>query len=471
MRKRSLLALFTALLCFLCVFVLAACDEDDVGNGADPTHTHAWGEWTTTTPATCTAAGVQTRTCACGESETQPIAAMGEHNYNTSNICAKCGYVMQYSSSLVFECNQEGTAYTVVDMIAENPTSIIIPNYYNELPVIGIERGALDVGVVTELLIPASITVIEDSPFDDGYALSHIRVEKGNEVYYSANDCLIEKASKTLILGCKNSVIPTDGSVIAIGDWAFTGCVNLTSITIPANVMNIGRYAFEACEKLIEVCNYSSIDVSGCFRNAKNIYTSSNAGSKLFVDEEGYIFYDDINCYLMGYTGTDTVLTLPTNCKGKNYEIHELAFWDLGNIITSVIVPAGVSGIGHDIFYNGESEIPIHISDLSSWCNIDFKYPLEGGNLYLNGSPLTHLVIPNAVGNINDYAFRGCTTIISVTISDNVQSIGDYAFSYCTGLTIINYRGTEAQWNAISKGSKWDYNTGDYTIVYNYTED
>ena len=40
-------------------------------------HTHAFGEWTVTTPATCTKDGVKTRACACGETETQMIPATG----------------------------------------------------------------------------------------------------------------------------------------------------------------------------------------------------------------------------------------------------------------------------------------------------------------------------------------------------------------------------------------------------------
>ncbi len=40
-------------------------------------HTHAFGEWTVTTPATCTKDGVETRPCACGETETRAIPATG----------------------------------------------------------------------------------------------------------------------------------------------------------------------------------------------------------------------------------------------------------------------------------------------------------------------------------------------------------------------------------------------------------
>ena len=47
------------------------------------TGSHSYGSWKTVTNATCTAAGSKTRTCACGASETQSIAAL-EHSYASS---------------------------------------------------------------------------------------------------------------------------------------------------------------------------------------------------------------------------------------------------------------------------------------------------------------------------------------------------------------------------------------------------
>lgn len=45
---------------------------------------------------------------------------------------------------------------------------------------------------------------------------------------------------------------------------------------------------------------------------------------------------------------------------------------------------------------------------------------------------------------------------------------GDNAFYYCDALKSIKYRGTEEEWNAITKGTNWDYHTGNYTVIYNY---
>jgi len=65
----------------------------------------------------------------------------------------------------------------------------------------------------------------------------------------------------------------------------------------------------------------------------------------------------------------------------------------------------------------------------------------------------------------------GLTSLTSVVIGGSVTSIGIYAFSGCTSLTSIKYRGTEAQWNSISKGSYWNSGTGKYAITYNYTDE
>jgi len=76
--------------------------------------------------------------------------------------------------------------------------------------------------------------------------LTTIQIAEGNAKYYVAGNCVIEKASKTLVIGCKTSVIPTDGSVTSIADSAFVNCSGLTEIIIPDSVISIGSYAFSS---------------------------------------------------------------------------------------------------------------------------------------------------------------------------------------------------------------------------------
>lgn len=67
------------------------CGEEYTDGAETPEHTHAFGGWSVTTPATCTEKGVETRTCACGESETREIEMDPDAHVSTSTLrCALC---------------------------------------------------------------------------------------------------------------------------------------------------------------------------------------------------------------------------------------------------------------------------------------------------------------------------------------------------------------------------------------------
>lgn len=77
-----------------------------------------------------------------------------------------------------------------------------------------------------------------------------------------------------------------------------------------------------------------------------------------------------------------------------------------------------------------------------------------------NNSKIVTITIPDSVTDIGLWAFSGCTGLTSVTIPDSVTYIGDSVFYNCTSLTSINFNGTKAQWNAVSKGSNLVKNAG-----------
>ena len=106
---------------------------------------------------------------------------------------------------------------------------------------------------LTSITIPNSVTSIGSDAFYGCIGLTSIIVVEGNTKYHSAGNCLIETATKTLILGCKTSDIPTDGSVTSIGKDAFYFCRGLTSITIPDSVTSISAYAFYECTGLTSI--------------------------------------------------------------------------------------------------------------------------------------------------------------------------------------------------------------------------
>ena len=138
-------------------------------------------------------------------------------------------------------------------------TSITIPN-----SVISIGDSAFsNCTGLTSITIPDGVTSIGYYAFYYCTSLTSMNVSSGNTVYHSAGNCLIETETKTLIYGCKNSIIPSDGSVTSIGGSAFSYCTGLTSITIPDSVTSIGDSAFSNCTGLTSVTIGNSVTSIG----------------------------------------------------------------------------------------------------------------------------------------------------------------------------------------------------------------
>ncbi len=116
--------------------------------------------------------------------------------------------------------------------------------------------------------------------------------------------------------------------------------------------------------------------------------------------------------------------------------------------LKSVTLPASLMGVESNAFYICYALESVYISDLTAWCEIDFAdagaNPLGWGSgagkeslLYLNGSLVTDLVIPDTLTTVKPYSFYGCTSITSLTIPEGVTSIGKIAFMVCRNLRVV----------------------------------
>lgn len=156
------------------------------------------------------------------------------------------------------------------------------------------------------------------------------------------------------------------------------------------------------------------------------------------------------------------------------------------NVIKTVTLPSSITKIGQAAFgYCMKLEsinIPSSVTEIEKWaftnCQelqsivIPSGIKVIGETTFMWCQSLKTVEIPSSVEAIESKAFYGCSLLESVIIGNGVTSIGKSAFFDCDLLASIKYRGTEAQWNAISKGQKWD--TGfdgklNYTLVCNYT--
>ena len=231
--------------------------------------------------------------------------------------------------------------------------TIIIPNYVTSIADFAFD----DLSDVKEIFIPNSVTSIGRGAFRGCSGLEHLMVQSKNRKFYDVDDCLIEAATKTLVLGCKNSVIPADGSVTHIRDYAFYNCEGLTSLTIPDCVAQIGESVFYNCKSLTNISVKSG---NSKYHSAGNCLIET-AAKKL----------------ILGCQNS----TIPAD--GSVTHIGDNAFSGCCGI-TSIIIPNSVTSIGKNAFFGCKD--------------------------------LTSLVIPDSVTSICDNAFHNCCEIKNVTM-------------------------------------------------------
>lgn len=208
----------------------------------------------------------------------------------------------------------------------------------------------------------------------------------------------------------------------AIPRYAFYGCNNLTSVTIPLSVNSIDENAFNGCRSLSSITIPASV-VSigkGAFSNSglKSINIPSSVPS---IEQSAFRGCRDL-----------TSVTIPTSI----VLIENSAFSGCHNI-QSLTIPASVYTIKNNAFYDCTANINVEANN-PFYTSVDGVLFNKEKSILIQ-CPISksgEYTIPSTVTAIKGNAFSGCN-LTSISIPSAITSIGDLAFSGCKALTSI----------------------------------
>lgn len=230
-------------------------------------------------------------------------------------------------------------------------------------------------------------------------------------------------------------------TVTTIGTDAFLG-LNITSVTIPANVTEIGSNAFADCTNLTSV-NYAG-DWSNLTIQSGNPAVEDAANEQLFDFE---FILNNTAVIVTRYNGTAADVTIPSRYKGKPVTVIDHTAFYNNSAVTSVTIPDSVTAIPDYAF--GFCSQLTNISIPNSVTFIGFS-------AFNSCTSLKSITLPSSLSTIQSYAFYNCGNLKTIRIPVSVTSIGNYAFDDCPSLMTVTYPGSKTQWDDITKGRNSD---------------
>ena len=271
-------------------------------------------------------------------------------------------------------------------------------------------------------------------------------------------------------------VIPSTAQVI--GEGAFYGCENLTSIWLPEGLKEIGADAFAltqipafvvptTVEKIgnnafssmwinedwggytrednsyVIFKSFNPPFIDGTLDNIACIHESAVFPHNYFIDfeyfktgqeyvwlgwpqEKLFVFGEMNDVWGIDFSPAKSVLFMP-DLNSSSYGILQT----LPNIENVDVVSAPEIVNETPLYYSREGSNAIFIN----YYNTDYGYGT--GEHLVEGCKAT--VIPDGTRVIGQGAFSGCTELKDIHLPNSVRSIASYAFQNCSNLTNINF--------------------------------
>ena len=395
---------------------------------------------------------------------------------------------------------------------------------------LSIGEASFEKTLLNKIIIPKSVVQIGDSAFNYNVYLTSVLFEEGSSLYSIGSNAFNKNVNLT--------TINLPNNLGYIGSYAFMESKLTGSITLPASVEAIGDGAFASCHSLeyifVDEENIVYKDINGVLYTVDNTmlvaYPSGNTSYNYIVENVKVIgaasFYgakylgevilpntlEEIREYAFAYNTNLGYITIPQNVVQigrfaftNNYNLTSVYF-DQNSVLPrisyasfantglqSITIPSSVSTIAQEAFIGSNNLTNVTFEENSN-LDIISAYMFKGSNniqsiTFLNGSKLKSISAHGFEGmrnlqtvdfgdatveNIDNYAFRYCSSLSNIVIPSTVKYIGRYAFYGAKSLTrldipeSVDYIGTNAFYMADNLDIYFKKNTLPTNLQYNW---
>ena len=277
------------------------------------------------------------------------------------------------------------------------------------------------------VVIPANATTIGNSAFEQCASLISIDIPANVETIGTAvfGGC----SSLTTVTFEKGSQLKTIGGGSSYYG-AFSYCTALTSIEIPASVETIEAAAFKGCSSLATVTfeNGSQLKTIGGGSSYYGAFSYCTALTSIEIPAsvetiEAAAFK---GCSSLATVTFENGSQLKTIGGGSSY----YGAFSYCTALTSIEIPASVETIEASAFKGCSSLATVTFENGSQLKTIEGGYPSSG--TFADCTALTSIEIPASVETIEAAAFKGCSSLATVTFEKGSQlkTIGGGGSSY-----------------------------------------